>query len=471
MQESGREQLAGASPTAVNVIVDGKGAVRRRPGIATYSGAPSSAVDSSGIRGLYLTAGGELFAVGAVTGSSARIYRVTAGGASSLSEGPSALLNGAQRPIFAETEALLVFATGGDLQKVDLVTFSSARLGGSPPVATHVIANNSRLLANNAESLNRINYSDQASGSSITGHETWDGSLTSGFFPADARPDTVVALHENTNEVFAFGTTNVQAFAPDPSITYASVTTREYGCSAPYSVIKVDQRFAWLDHQRRIVVSDGRGIEIVSAPIQQTLHDMTTATDAFGYRVFHGPVDCLVWTFPTDGRTFAYQIGGGWAEWLSWNDGTNNWQPFPVTAHTIRPDTGQNLVGTSAGKIGVLKSSAQDDLGTLINAHVTTGFVDRENSRRKWCKHVKLVLKRGFATSSTAPVGFLQYRDDYGAWQDMIPVSFGGSGDHVAEVPIDSLGIYRRRQWRFTFSGSEEFVLAEATEDYDVLDQ
>lgn len=444
--------------------------MRRRPAIAAYSEAPATAVDATGIYGLHTTAAGALIAVSKANPASAKIYRIANGAAVDLSPSAQTALAGTQRPTIAETEALLVFAAGGAPQKLDIASWQSDRLGGSPPDATHVIANSSRLLLNHTTIRGRITYSDQAAGSSITGHETWDGSGTSGFFSGEARPDPVAALHENTNEVFGFGTTNVQSFAPDPTIVYATVTTRELGCSAPYSVIKADQRFAWLDHQRRFVVSDGRAFEVLSGPIQQTLHDMSDTSDVYGYRVHHGAVDCLVWTFPTDGRTFAYQMGGGWSEWLSWNDVDNNWAELPITAHVIRPDTGENVVGTSSGQIGVLRASASDDLGARIVAHVTTGFVHRGTDRRKHCKAVRFVLKRGFTTGSTAPVGFLSYRDDYGPWQPDYPVNFGAPGDYAIVEGPRSCGIYRRREWRFTFSGSDELVLVQASEEFDVLD-
>lgn len=470
LQESGSEPLAGASPVAMNVVLDGKGAVRRRPGIAAYSGAPSSVIDSDGIEGLYVTAGGILYAVGSgAPGSS--IYAVTAGGAANLSAGPGTDLRGGRRPVIAETEALLVLAAGAEIQKVDLATYQSARLGGSPPTASHVIANASRLLSNDMTVRSRVRYSDQAAGSSIEGHETWDTSGTSGFFSAESRPDPIVALHENTNEVFAFGSTTVQGFAPDPANTYATVMALEHGCAAPYSVVKIDQRFAWLDDRGRFVLSDGRGAQVVSSPaIQQTLHDMATTSDCRGYRVHHGPVDCLVWTFPTDGRTFVYQLGGGWSQWSGWDDGSNNWLPFSVTAHHQRPGSAENLVGTSAGRIGVLKASASDDLGTRINAHVTTGFLNRGTDRRKHCQAVRFAFKRGFAASSTTATAFFSYRDDYGPWENDMPISIGGSGDFIPVEGPRSLGTYRRREWRFTFSNSDELVLVGATEDYDVLE-
>jgi hypothetical protein len=303
-QRSGSQELGGASPIAMNVVVDKTGAVRRRPGVQAYATAPASVVDASGVCLLHESSSGLLYAVGNDPGTKS-VYSITGGVATDISATSGVLIVGARRPTVAETEAMVVFAGGSTPVRVEFATGITADLGGTPPMGSHVIANNSRLLLNDAiTNLGRITYSAQAAGSSIAGHETWSG-ITSGFFSAEARPDPIVALHENTNEVYAWGTTSMQYFAPDASDTYAPVTTTENGCCAPYSIVKVDQAFAWLDHQRRFVLSDGRSLKAISEDIQQTLNDMTTVSDCYGYRVHLGPVESLVWTFPTDGRTFA----------------------------------------------------------------------------------------------------------------------------------------------------------------------
>src|SRR5690349_6445487 len=54
--ETSSEEISGASPEAFNVIVDARGVIRKRPGIAAYTGvAPATSVDAAGVLGLYLT--------------------------------------------------------------------------------------------------------------------------------------------------------------------------------------------------------------------------------------------------------------------------------------------------------------------------------------------------------------------------------------------------------------------------------
>lgn len=475
-QATGEQNLAGAPGIAVNVVVDATGAIRRRPGLQAAPGFYSGVIEPAGLSGLYQTLSGALYAFGNTPGFR-NIYRVNAG-FSALSPALSdATLAGTSRPTFAETQLLLVIAGGDRMQKIVLSSDASSKLGGDPPYASHVIANKSRLLGNiaavafnNTFDKNVVRFSDIANGNnSYAGMEIWTegGGHDAGHYTAESSPDPVIAIAQNTNEVFNFGTNSLQVFDPDPTAVFAPAVTQEYGCSAPYSVVKENQQFCWLDDLRRFVMSDGRSLDVISEPIQQTLDELSAVSDCFGYRVVSGPVDALVWAFPTDGRTFAYQKGSGWAEWLGWSNG--NWAKFPVTCQQISPVSHDNLVGDSSGRIGRLSLNSTTDYGTPINARVETGYLARGTDERKHCKCVRLALRRGQTTASSGPVAYLSYRDQPGPWGDQIQVSLGDQGDTEIVVELRSLGIYRRRQWRFEFSGLEPLELVSVTEDFDVL--
>lgn len=466
-QASGWEPLGGAQPLAMNVFVDGVGCIRRRPGIQEYASGPSGSVDAGGIIGMHSTIGGRLFAVGA-TGSGVRLARpiYAIGTGSALEVGR---LPGVERSIMAETELLGVFAGGQEMIKVELGTLTGSDLDTSAPLAHHVIANSLRLLADDyLTSASLIRYSEIASGNTdYSGHQNWTlGVGDAGAFTAEARNDPVLALGENTNEVFAWGTTTLQMFAPDTQLVFVPVASREFGCGAAYSVVKTDSQFAWLDEKHRFVMSDGRSAEVISDPIQQTLDDIETVSDCFGYRVLDGPLDALVWTFPTDGRTFVFQKGVGWGQWSGYD---GNWARFPVNAHVLRVDTDENVVGTTDGRVCELSLSAEDDLGTPINAYVQSGFLDRKTSRLKRTVHLRVHLQRGETTGSSNPVAWIRTRDRPGSWQQSYPIRLGTSGDREIVVSLHSLGTYRSREWQFQFNGDEALRLVKVEEEYEEL--
>lgn len=476
-QATGLEPLGGAPGVAINVVTDPTGAVRRRPGIAAAPGVFSGVVDATGISGIYRTIGGSLYAIGS-TPQFRQIYKVGATGAVPVGAATSdATLAGTLRPVFAETQLLLVIAGGDKMQKIVLSSGASSRLGGQPPYASHVAANSSRLLgnlaavtANTTFDLSVVRFSDIANGnSSFAGMEVWtEGLGTAGHFSAEADPDPVLAVYQNTNEVFCFGSTSLQIFSPDPTAVYSPAVTRELGCGAAYSVIKANQSFAWLDNLRRFVISDGRSETIISDPIKKTLDDITTVSDCYGFRFVQGPVDALVWVFPTDGRTFAFQNGSGWSEWLGMrSDGS--WSGLPVNAAHLTP-TNDVLVGTVDGRVGKLSLDATTDFGSSVSASVETGYINRGSDLRKKTNCVYLSLRRGQSFGAVGPQAYLSWRDQPGAYGSPISIDLGTLGDTEIVVPLRSLGVYRRRQWKFEFSGIEDLQLVSAIEDFEVCD-
>lgn len=465
-QKSGLEAEAGAGVVSMNVYTDSLGAVRRRPGLVAYSGAPATAVDSGGIAGLYATDDGKVLAVGG--GTKRWIYELENGSSRRLAQP----LEGLGRPTFAQTEMLVALAGGGNMLRYVRKDGSIDYLGGDPPKSSHVIASNLRLIANDATfDKTKVRFSDVAQGTlSFAGLETWTPTTppTAGFFTAEAKPDSVVAIGETTNEIFVWGTNSLQLFAPDPVFIFAPTSSREYGCIAPHSIVKVDSQFFWLDQYRRIVMSDGRALDVISKDIEATLEDIEVVSDCFAFRAFTRNLDAVVFVFPTDGRAFAFQKGSGWAQWSSFE---KNWTRLKINAHCYRQQDGVNLVGTTDGFVAQLSQSALTDLGAAINAFTVTGYLDRGTDMIKSCDAVRLALRRGRVTGDTGPQGWLCWRDRPGPWEGRIPVDLGQSGDTEIVVPFYSLGVYRRRQWMFEFSGTEDLVLLRASEDFEVSDQ
>ncbi len=461
-QESGLSELGGAQALAANVLVDKNGVIMRRPGLKASS-LYSDQLDSDGLDAVYVTASDAVYAIGG-TELARRVFRVTGGFLELTADPAAAKIAGSGRPVIAETEAMLAIATGVKPRKILLSDDSLSLLANAPASCTHIIAQSSRLLINDTSSRGLIWYSDQALGSSTTGHETWSG-LNTGFFSHEARPDPLLALHENTNEVFGFGSSSLQVWSPDSVTAYSPAATREYGLGATHSVIKREQSFYFLDIQRRFVVSDGRSNEVLSAPIQKALNALTTVSDCWGFWYHEGIGDCLVWVFPTERRCFVYQVGRGWGEWFGWN--VDNWGPLNLSCAAQRPYLGQRLVGTLDGKLAQLTQDAQDDLGETITADIRTGFVNQGTDSLKHSLAVWVDLRRGTTSATPEPVAWLSYRDDPGGAWSRVPIRLGSTNDTRSVVRLPGFGTYRRRQWRFEFSESD-LQLVSVEEEYEV---
>jgi len=472
-QQSGLDPLASAQALSINVVVDSAGAMLRRPGIQTVDEFPSSAIDDHPVVSMYVDAARRRYAITGTLPGAVYLYELDNGSAFNVLDFTNSAMSASARPVFAETEGILAIATGRRIYKLPVGTKNIALLGGDPPKASHVVSQKQRLVANDAvDNKTRVHYSAPASGGSVSGHEQWGAQVTSlgtsGFFTAEGQPDVIRAIAGNSSEIFVWGPQSLEVFAPDNNLIYAPTLVREFGLSATYSVVKDDQSFAWLDNRRRFVHSDGRQVNVLSTPdIAKTLQSISDVSDCFGYRVVTGHVDAVVWTFPSDGRSFAYQRGGGWSQWMGY-DG-NTWTRLAVNAHVSSVDSNANFVGTTGSRVGQMTVNSNTDLGDAVPAYTTTGFLHRNTNNRKHCRRIRLGLRRGQVSSSTEPFALIKWRDDEGAWSTPLRVGLGASGDRFPVVSFEGLGVYRRRQWHFSFHGTEDFALVSATEEYDVL--
>jgi hypothetical protein len=219
----------------------------------------------------------------------------------------------------------------------------------------------------------------------------------------------------------------------------------------------------------RIVISDGREWEDVGKPIQATLDALTAPDECYGYRFSESFADCVVFRFETDAETLVLQPGIGWCRWAQHTAATDTFTMFPVLSHHTRQDGGVNVVGLSDGTIRLLTLDAETDLGSAIVAYCRTGFLDRESNNKKRTTAVHLAFKREPALSRDV-VCYLEWRDELSDEWTVIDIELSADdGNLDPVVTLYSLGVYRRRQWRFRFPESSGLFLVGATETFEDL--
>lgn len=483
-QATGDAPLAGAPELAYNVVTDGAGAVRRRPGIVAYTPFDEAEAETPYSDALFFDQIYDMSVTGIdsfdgqpvwVAGKTnvvpdkpySHIWTINDDGIYDFAQGTaSGMARGEERPRFAQTQFRLIIVAGGGAGFNPGTTIASgvAATWGSTYMAGQIAALAQRLFINDTTSTttrNRIHYTGVGSAGNLT-----FGALS--FTSAEARPDSVLALRENSNELFVFGERSLQVFVPDGQTILAPQRTINRGCAAAHSVVQANEHYGWLDEQRQIIVSDGRDIDEVSAPIAGTLDAIDTVSDCYGFRVNTDQFDLMNWHFPTDGRMFSYQKGSGWSQWSTWDVDYGHVAP-DITAHYYWPEENLHLVGREDGSICQLSTSAYTDMGETIKAEVTTGFINHGTDAKKFTDALHLTFKRGqTATGSTEPLILLSWRDDYGTWGTPRQIGLGTVGDYVVTKTLRSLGGYRRRQWKLEFTHDAELVLASVTEDFTV---
>jgi len=472
-EDKSSAQLGGAMPLVINAITDSVGAVRRRPGISLWSSFPAAAASGSPVIGMspfgstlvYVTEDRLLHAIS----PSGEILELSSTDATTR-------LDGGVRPSFVQGRNMLAIAGGGAIQKWS-GTGLSERLqntgtGGPPPEATHISGIAQRLVAKVANGTAQIWWS-----APLEQYENWD-MVTGGasYIQASAKPDPLTSLYDNTNEVFAFGSMTLQVFIPsnlavdanDPNnlLDFAPSRTLNIGTLANSGVVPIDDAFGVPDRYRRIIITDGRSYNDISKSIAYILQGMQGFDECWGFRIRFGRFDCLAWMFPSDGYGIIWDANQGcWAEWRSWLRGEKD---IAITSAYHWPEYNLFLIGMSDGSIAKLDDQVSTDLGDPIRIVIVSGFSNYGKQSLKLSRTVRFVMKRAGAITATSGHVRFSYRNDEGSWFVARDIPLGD--DPNPTITIRSLGTFRIRQWKVEYTGSDEFQLIRATEEFENLE-
>lgn len=462
-QKSSMDQLAGAIPQSVNVIVDQTGGIHLRPGISAWPdfGASPSLDATTSVDAITVWNSYPVY----VTSDRRFHAQISPGFGTDISDATAATqLDGPNRPVLITTRLRVIAAGGGLLQKWEGAG-NTARLGGNPPPATHVVAISQRLVVNPVGLTGQIQWSGTGD---TPGHETWIGE----FLELESKPDALPAIYTNTGEIMGFGTATVQTIAPQTPEIFFSIRTWENGIAAPYSFAANDETFGFLDNFRRIQLGNGRSYKAISDPdLTGTVGGLVTVTDCWAFRMKIREWDVLGWHFPTEGRTFVWDTGlKTWTEWRGYSNGA--WVPWRAKSHFYWPDQNTHLIGLGNGTIGIMDPDATTDLGDPIVGEIYSGFSDRGVDNYKQNVSVRFMFQRGVGTfgQDPPPKAQLFWRDSVGAWEEPMELDLGNADDTNPVVEVRSLGVYRTRQWRLRFSDNVPITFVGAIETFEVLE-
>lgn len=475
------EDFPGAVQTVVNWMTDTSGGLRLRPAISNQTLDPGVYAATSGtltgIIGSYVWDHGDQYLVYVRQDRTVWAKSLTSNFVQALSSVaiPTSLLDGSRRPVFAEDSLRLIIAGGGQLQTWSgggLTTRISATVFGvnEPPLAaTHVVSLANYLVANDT----RPGFNNQIfwSGQGDANHTSW---FPLNFNSADAEPDPIVALGANSRELYAWGTKTLQVFGigSDPLLPFAATAAIAIGNSAPYSVIRYDDQWAWLDGTRRFVMGNGRDNQEISSDINRAVRALSTVSDCFGFRAQTAFWDLLVWVFPTAGEAFVYNVPEKkWRRWNSW-DGIQAQGPLRVSSAAQDISRGWIIVTDPLYEnLWTLDPTSETDTGPgqPIVADLITKRIDWDVDKRKRRLRTLVYVKRGTAAQDAADTGYLECakRDDEGDWSAPKRLNLGRAGDYTSSATWYPGGIYRRTQYRFRYSSGLDIALSRAIESFE----
>jgi hypothetical protein len=459
-QSSAVDELAGGCPQVFNILVDAGGANVRRPGRRAFLAAQAPA--TGGVIGATVFDRNLVYAT-----ADRRLWRVHPGAPDTVIPltdpgDPLTFIEGGERVTFIEgTPDRLVIAGGGAIQTwlpSDLfckrLVPSPNPVTNDPPFATHIGWLGNRLVSNDLRAVNRYLWSD------LLDETIWPPLNVN---TADAQPDAIQAVFSNSRELFVFGASTVQAYSlgSDPLLPFLASSTVQIGAITRHGIIPVNDVFAWLDDQKRFVISNARSFEVISDPISSDLRALSKVTDAYGYRIEFGRFSFLLWVFPAAGRSFYFDMNRKqWGEWPGFAEG--EFVGLDLGAYVYWPDLDKHVIGLASAPhlFELSASSAEDFSGGIIAVHRTLPAVDNGTLAAKACDRDRYVLRRGVKPFGQSDVFEVAHRDDIGAWSGWTQIPLGDTSDRETVVEDFPGGVYRRRQRRVRYTGNaDEFTL------------
>jgi len=150
---------------------------------------------------------------------------------------------------------------------------------------------------------------------------SWDGL---NWASAEDSPDDVLVIHAYKRHLMAFGeeTTEVQYNTGDASYPFTRVAGAviPIGIGAAASAASGPEGLFFLDSQHQIRTFQGYDTVVISTPqIDYQIGQLTTKSDAVGYTYTKEGHGFYVIVFPSDSKTFVYDVTTGF--WHTWSSG------------------------------------------------------------------------------------------------------------------------------------------------------
>lgn len=461
VEEIGLETSGAAQ---VDCIVDANGNVMRRNGLVEFCDL-GTALPVDGI--FWWDRANMALAV-----SDGNIYKLT-DNVGTFSDITSATLQSGTRVSFAEwydngTSTPWVFmANGGKIIRASTTTTTDIDTidADSPDTVSHVAVLNKYLLALESGT-EKVWYSV------VDDPDNWD----SDWISSESRFDLAKALGVSNIEIYIPGSNSLEVWVDDGTtpLVRESQGYVQSGIVAPYSFTQCDGLWYWLDDERKVVRLEGRTTKVLSQTLNKYIQDFSVVTDAMGdYVSFNGKPFFLL-SFPTEGKSLAYDIYNGlWSEFGYWNSITTSHDRFRGNCATFAKAWNLTLVGDrSNGKIYKLSSTNYQDNGDTMRSmirtpHINHGYQGIKKQSRSLTFHVKR-FQTG-ESYSDAQIAIKWRNDGKTSWNNERVITLGRSGetDFVKKIHIG--GVYYSRQYEAAFTDNAPLVLRAIEEDFDFL--
>lgn len=275
------------------------------------------------------------------------------------------------------------------------------------------------------------------------------------FASAESDPDFVKAVRSHNGTLFVFGNHTIEPWdntgAADFAFSRIRGGTIDRGIIASLAVENEDSSMFILGDDLICYRINGLQLQRISThALEREWATYTTTSDVFAFKISVAGHKFIYFTFPTENRTFAYDISTGyWHERMSWDAGgmETRWRAnCSVTVYN------KTLVGdANSGKIGLVDPDVYTEFGDPIITTMTSPplYMDGKNIS---VPVLEVDVETGVGLTSgqgSDPQIMLDWSVDGGrtylAPQEW--ASFGEIGAHQTRVIFNGLG----EGYEFTF--------------------
>lgn len=283
------------------------------------------------------------------------------------------------------------------------------------------------------------------------------------FATAEGNPDNLLSIESNNRQFILFGEESIELwentgrsgmpFERNPN-GYV-----ECGCGAAYSTCAADNTVYWIDQDRLARRLEGNVARRISHEgVEQRWQDYATIEDAYAYSYVFDGHTFVVFTFPTAGATWVYDINTQeWHERQSY--GYDHWRARWVAKCYDRTFVGD----TQSGAIGELHATTYSEWGNALLREATSGVIADGG---RWMNHDRLELELDVGNvplsgQGAAPEIMLDVSDDSGVtFRARSNRSLGATGKYRHRVHWDRGGRSRERVNRFRVTDPIPFVVS-----------
>uniref|UniRef100_A0A6M3IR80 Putative capsid protein n=1 Tax=viral metagenome TaxID=1070528 RepID=A0A6M3IR80_9ZZZZ len=395
------------------------------------------------VRGLHVM-GDYLYAVIGL-----RVYRFTSAGVALRMTGDIGTTTGRVRMANNGTQLLIVDGAAGYILSGTTVTQITDT---DFPIPSSCCYQDGYFFVTEAGTYN-FYMSDSLDGTS------WDGT---NYEAAFVDPDPLQVMLSTYRELWLFGKTSFEVWGyTGETFPYALIegSFSKIGCIAEDSPDELQGTIAWLDDQRAVRATEGyQAVRISTTQVEYQLAQYDTVSDAIGYFYTQEGHVFYVLTFPTEGKTWAYDFMT-----KMWHTRARANDDYRSRANVCILFGDKHIVGDyENGKLYYYDLDKYTENGEMMRRIRAAQAVHQD---RKLLFHTRFEIEFEAGTglvsgTGSDPMATLQWSDDGGhVWGNEHSVSIGKIGEYSQRAVWRRLGRSRDRIYKVTVADPVKTVI------------